>query len=1736
MRVGIWLTALLCVLAQEETHLPDGKTLRGFIESPAGGQLRYYFEVLSEPLPGEDLSLTLTTFSDAVHPSMYLSRDSLPTAASHDWESSGWGSGAIVLQTSEIKVNSTYHVLVSCFSHCRYTLTLAHLMVVTLTDGVPVSGYVQADHTNMYSFDTGEQTIKELVVTLTPLGLSPQYTLYVENKALGNSYLVTESWHMGKQCVISPLLPDSHLNITVSSHESFNYTLIAASSAAERVLQASVPTAGSLSTGQAALYVLNVTSPEETLIVQLTTYVGEVDMFVRANSPPAPGISDFHTTAHGNETISIDKHQRSDLGKPTGPYYIRLQAVSHAVYTITATEDRNSFVPLFSGIPQVGYADHKEVDLYYMDVPPQQDLNITFRVTAIYGNPDLYARICNLPDQSQCLFSSDMIKNPDNYNISCSKHKTGDEVVAISHAANLCAEQRCRYVVAVSGKSQERTRFSISGDYDDSTEYRLMEGVPVKLTLRPGNYSYFKYTVFNETVGNLTFLLTPISGDPDLYITRESAPKPSNIFNEKSSVKSMAQIDSVTYVKGEDGASLVATYHIAVYSYLLTTFSLVAREYIPGRNATIWLYSGQSQQDVLFNDTDNDYRLYAFYVHYTEETKQPIRVSLTPLSGNFTLYVANRLENLDWSKGIFYYDWMSNDTSASQQAVSININPDDRFYRMQSTYLVLVQATGFNNDKTASYVVTYSSGEGLISLQEGVPFPDEVAEKAYRYYAFPIHYDHEDITITVSALSGDPDLYVSLRVNNSKPTKESYDKRSTNFGGEVMSLEWEEGLQDLCPDLPETYHFGDPLHCLMHIAVYGYKAAIYTITVTARKDVPTLLTAEAPAIGQLEKSRYRFYYSQVRNSLPLTVTLQSLSGDSDLFLNLFDYTNTGASDITSLPRPNQLQYDHMSRSAAMVDRIDLSPAHLTDTCKSGTCLAIMGVYCFSNYTCSYSLTVSQEEAELLTEGQPRANSLNSMNYAYYSFYNSKDNTTLLISLTAMSGDPDLYVARNKTSRPTSEEYDWASRGWKGENLYIHFNDTQFFGKSMRGYYIIGVKAVTNCTYTLSVTSDPDQVLSIPGGVPTYGSVRPFGAVYYEYYHPNASSFSVKMTPLQGQALLKVAKSLDSEAFPTVTDFKWTSETSGVPNSIFISSTDLEFCSHCTYILGVFGQSANCSFILTVAMSGDTVMLMNGVPLQDHVADSSWKYYSFYSPSDSDIDVSLTNYAGDADIYVSTTDEVSATSYNWTHASHKHIEHVHIPKSKQDPNQRMYLVGVFGEKNTSYSITFHSRDSAITLVEGWPHTYTIMLRHSDHLYFDYQYRDWEEMTKCLVRPLSKDFWPSVAVLFTNNKAEFPKLGEGYLDSSAQNYDFLYRTLTFDLPKQEKAGFYRIGVFGASVHGLSREELGAFEVSCTGQSNYAILRPGGITFGTLPTNADSQQFRIFVPEKGTLEAILVPCHSHTSLSVSSNFTLSSSEDADITITRPTDGRIVANIGNAQGQYYVTVTATRPEARGSNFELTVLTVPKGKRPPAKAVAGNDGLLTWTVHRRNNIALNWSPLEYESGDPVTSEVDYFVFASRSLTDKINTVCTIRSSMAAGETWIAGHVGVNDSIPAHFELPVNQQVLVNVVARMQTEENALLTSVVYEPTEVLLRGRLSNRKVGLVVIGVVTVCLVLALVALFLVYKKYRRVKKQLEHEMMDIGKVASISSDRLDPDSLWDDAQKRGMAYIPFQIADSA
>ena len=176
-----------------------------------------------------------------------------------------------------------------------------------------------------------------------------------------------------------------------------------------------------------------------------------------------------------------------------------------------------------------------------------------------------------------------------------------------------------------------------------------------------------------------------------------------------------------------------------VHSIGASAFTIIAMETMPGRNSTIQLYPGHPQKDTIYNYTDQNYRIYYFPIHYTAENKQPIVISLTAITGKFNIYVANQLSNLNWTSEIFYYNW-KNSTNTSDPNYVINIRTDDIWYKYDSTYLILVMGAEYLPDNSSTYVVSFTTGDGPISLSEDVPFTGVVLEGDYSYYTFPIHY------------------------------------------------------------------------------------------------------------------------------------------------------------------------------------------------------------------------------------------------------------------------------------------------------------------------------------------------------------------------------------------------------------------------------------------------------------------------------------------------------------------------------------------------------------------------------------------------------------------------------------------------------------------------------------------------------------------------------------------------------------------------------------------------------------------------------------------------------------------------------------------------------------------------------------------------------------------------------------------------------------------------------------
>ena len=119
---------------------------------------------------------------------------------------------------------------------------------------------------------------------------------------------------------------------------------------------------------------------------------------------------------------------------------------------------------------------------------------------------------------------------------------------------------------------------------------------------------------------------------------------------------------------------------------------------------------------------------------------------------------------------------------------------------------------------TANFTATAVSGD--TALTSGVGVAGSVAASAYKYYTIAVPSGATNLTVTLTGLSADVDLYVNNSTTH--PTTSSYYGRSWNSGTTSESLS-----------------YTSPTVATWSIAAYGYAAGSYTVTATVTTGTAT---------------------------------------------------------------------------------------------------------------------------------------------------------------------------------------------------------------------------------------------------------------------------------------------------------------------------------------------------------------------------------------------------------------------------------------------------------------------------------------------------------------------------------------------------------------------------------------------------------------------------------------------------------------------------------------------------------------------------------------------------------------------------------------------------------------------------------------------------------------------------------------------------------------------------------
>ena len=383
-------------------------------------------------------------------------------------------------------------------------------------------------------------------------------------------------------------------------------------------------------------YKYSVTAPDKDVVVSITPFYGDPDMFMAfaPNVHPNPDNYTWIAANYGADTLNIQSDEIKkhcipdpDEGKHCD-FFIGVYAWRNTSYSIVARMEEGSKHPviLSDGQPQSGSVETGFYSYFSFFIKSKQDESpdmpesVTITVTASDGgDQDIYV-----------VFGTDTEPGKDNYQyVSANYAGLVDEVRILSSDENYCHE--CKLLIGVYG--YRGGQFSIVATTSGVTE--LMTGVAVAGHLDSNSYKY--YSIHNTNPdAQINIALTTISGDADLYMNVYHPSTTDGAYEFPTlrhyTWKSInAGSDSMSLNYADPNFCYDCSYVLGVYSYRNSTFTILMTD---SEEAIVSLSRNRPQRVSLQQDG------LRYFTAHTASSTEDITLSVTTLgSGSVKIYM-----------------------------------------------------------------------------------------------------------------------------------------------------------------------------------------------------------------------------------------------------------------------------------------------------------------------------------------------------------------------------------------------------------------------------------------------------------------------------------------------------------------------------------------------------------------------------------------------------------------------------------------------------------------------------------------------------------------------------------------------------------------------------------------------------------------------------------------------------------------------------------------------------------------------------------------------------------------------------------------------------------------------------------------------------------------------------------------------------------------------------------------
>ncbi len=699
----------------------------------------------------------------------------------------------------------------------------------------------------------------------------------------------------------------------------------------------------------------------------------------------------------------------------------------------------------------------------------------------------------------------------------------------------------------------------------------------------------------------VTFTVTPLTGDPDIFVSTLSTVDRNNYM--WASTNAGADIVAIDYT---DADYIMGTYYVSVYAFSESSFSVLASLHdLSGVDTSVGtvttLLDGVPQAGLM---QGGQMQFFSFAFGSGDLT-----ITVTPQYGDPDLYVTvdgtmPSVDNFQWAS----LDWGRDTLLISSPCFNC---------------IVLIGVEAFEH---TLYSVVASSDSAATFLQLGVPMQGFVAESEYSYFRVAVPSSLQDLTISLTCISGDGDLYISQDYN--RPDESFYTWKVAAFGSDVFVLS--------SPPLGDYF-----------IGVYGYSASSFVLT--ASQGATSLIPGQ-PHADFVDSGATRLFEFVVSNDPgTITLSLQFAYGEAAI------YVTTG----NVVPSP--LQFTWSSSTVSPFDRRNTLSIMQDDPNACVNCVYRVAVVGRSQADFTITLSVDARTT-LLLNGRPWVGSGAQGSTQYFYALVDSSSADVSIDATLFLGDASMFVSTSSTT-PGPTNFMWRDvDGSRGLHVSLQHSELTL------GNYFIALNFQTDCQFSLTFSTDGAMLVD---GNPSVVTIPQAGNSRFWFFLPTLADIRLDLLgSFSGSMDVYVSRDTD----PDASNFQWYKRLANGGHMIIVGADPL-FCSDCVYYVNVVG-SAGVQFQILLTSAADFAVVMHEQFVYGVVASGSMSYYETFVAAGTGFEVLLETCTGNADMYMSQeTYRPSVRQSTWNSAQYNTVDRIVV----RDPSLASsgFYIGVYG---------------------------------------------------------------------------------------------------------------------------------------------------------------------------------------------------------------------------------------------------------------------------------------------------------------------------------------------------------------------------------------------------------------------------------------------------------------------------